>query len=84
MARDGRLTIDVELGRRIGSMSGVVGDVDECVSEKVGEDGAAEGAVFVEDFVAYVVLGDLALVSSHDGSDMVLDDASKRGCAGNS
>lgn len=74
---------------RVGGAGGLETDADKILPEDLGEDGRAEGAVFVEHLVDDVlgllvaphdrgtadthITPDLAFIPRHDGSDMRLD-----------
>lgn len=50
------VVVDVENGVGVGSAGGLEGDINKTLTHDVGEDGGAEGAVFVEHFVDYVLI----------------------------
>ena len=50
------VVVDVQLGVRVGRAGRLEGDRDHVLAEDVVEGAAAEGAVFVEDFVGDVLL----------------------------
>ena len=71
------VVIEVQLCARVGSSSGLEGDIKEFLPEESVEDRVTECSAFLEDFVCNIPVYNLTLIPGHDGGDVVLNDRSQ-------